>query len=97
MSNEDTLAFQIANDLLIAGVIREDISPTKVQLLIWQRLNLDPRFHQSDEIVHFRHNKRRISAVCNQVGNVAITADAAKVTCMRCLKMFRVHGTYERW
>lgn len=92
---KDSLAFKIANDLLFAEVICEGASPTKVQLLVQARLDLDPRLRKS--VVHFRDNKKKSKPVCHQVGNVQITSNPSEVTCLRCLEMYQVHGTYERW
>lgn len=92
----ESLAFQIVNDLLCAEVIVEDILPSEVQILVQARLNLDPRFREG-KVVHFRDNKRQSEPVCHQVGDVQVTGNPAKVTCLRCLEMYQVHGTYERW
>jgi len=92
---KDSLAFQITNDLLFAEVICKDANPTEVQLLVQARLDLDSRLRK--EVVHFRDNRRKSRPVCHQIGKVQVTDVASKVTCLRCLEMHQVHGTYERW
>ena len=96
MRENPCLAFQIVNDLLLADVIRGDVSGNDIQILVQARLNLSCR-HKGKKVIHFQHNKAKSQPICNQIGSVQVTSDTSKVTCLRCLQMYQVHGSYERW
>lgn len=83
-----SLAFQIVNDLLFAGVIVEDVFPGEVQNLVQARLSQDRRLR---DVMHLAHAEGHMYAgqrICGGAGRSQhVTLDPTEVTCLHCLNM----------
>jgi len=87
MKRQTSLAFQITNDLLNAGVIVEDVKPTEVQELVQARLRLDRRFRDDSAIHLARPANFQYPGYpcCGQSGDTNCSENIADVTCLKCL------------
>jgi len=96
------LAFAITNNLLNNNYIAEDVSPTDVLRLIESVLDKEPQLRKT--IIHMRNPHPPPATLCNHDKAVMVTDDGSEVSCLNCLRMYKLDGLYpaaraqrERW
>jgi len=94
---QKSLVFQIANALLNAGLIKEDINPTALEAVIAQQMPaVDVK---SKKKTHWLDPRPTGGPVCggSRDKSPQITPDKDKVTCRRCRMTYLFDGKEARY